>query len=78
VDDGGIAGGDALGGALDFSDSRGAMPMMHAPEVRMLFPGCANAGQGERFYPKTGMLMMFPAWLSHYFTQYRGEACGPR
>lgn len=73
VDDGGIDGRDHLGGALEFSDPRGPMPLMHAPSVKMTISACASAGLGERFYPKTGMLALFPAWLGHSVTPYTGK-----
>lgn len=72
VDDGGIDGGEELGGALEFADPRGPLPLMHAPEVKMTMSGCTTAGLGERIYPKTGMLVLFPAWLGHRVTAYTG------
>jgi uncharacterized protein (TIGR02466 family) len=72
VDDGGIGGEEALGGAIEFIDPRGPLPMMHAPSVKMTMSGCGTAGLGERVYPKTGLLVMFPAWLGHRVTPYSG------
>jgi uncharacterized protein (TIGR02466 family) len=72
VDDGGIDGGDALGGAIEFTDPRGALPMMYAPKLKMLASNCLTAGLGERVYPKTGTLLIFPAWLNHSVTRYTG------
>jgi uncharacterized protein (TIGR02466 family) len=72
VDDGGINGEKALGGAIEFSDPRGALAVMYAPHVRIAIPHCH--AQGEQFYPKTGTLLMFPAWLPHRVTEYRGDA----
>jgi uncharacterized protein (TIGR02466 family) len=73
VDDGGIDGSDAYGGALEFVDPRGPVPLMHAPTVKMAIAQCANAGLGERIYPKNGMLVMFPSWLGHRVTAYNGN-----
>ncbi len=73
IDDGGIDGGGALGGALEFLDPRGPLPLMYAPDVRIVIEGCASAGLSEEYYPKTGALVMFPAWLGHRVTPYRGE-----
>ncbi len=73
VDDGGIDGKDHLGGAIEFSDPRGPGPLMYAPNVKMTFEGCVNAGLAERIYPKTGLLIIFPSWLPHSVTAYQGE-----
>lgn len=73
ADDGGIAGGDTVGGALEFVDPRGAMPMMYAPAVKIGIEGCVTAGLGERHYPKTGELVLFPSWLRHSVTRYTGD-----
>lgn len=73
ADDGGIAGGEALGGALEFVDPRGAMPVMYAPTVKFGIEGCVTAGLGERFHPKTGDLVIFPSWLRHSVTRYLGD-----
>ena len=72
VDDGGIDGKKDPGGAIEFVDPRGALPVMYAPHARIAIPHC-NA-QGEQFYPKTGTLLMFPAWLPHRVTEYKGDA----
>ena len=73
VDDGGIAGQEHMGGAIEFRDPRGAAPLMYAPNVKMAFEGCVNAGLAERVYPKTGQLIVFPSWLAHAVTPYDGE-----
>lgn len=72
VDDGGIDGAPTLGGGIEFVDPRGPAPLMAAPSVKMLAPDCATAGLGEIHYPKTGELLVFPAWLGHRVTAYRG------
>ncbi len=72
VDDGGINGGDELGGAIEFVDPRGAMPLMYAPTVKMAVSQCATAGLGEQIFPRTGTLVMFPSWLGHRVTAYTG------
>ncbi len=73
VDDGGIAGGQDLGGAIEFKDPRGAAPLMYAPGVKMTFDGCLSAGLSERIYPKTGQLLLFPSWLAHSVMPYGGS-----
>jgi uncharacterized protein (TIGR02466 family) len=73
VDDGGIAGGDAFGGAIEFCDPRGAMPLMTTPNLKIAVAGCVSAGLGERIFPHTGMVLIFPAWLPHAVTRYTGS-----
>jgi uncharacterized protein (TIGR02466 family) len=73
VDDGGIDGGDRLGGAIEFVDPRGALPLMYAPSHKMMIAHCLSAGLAERVYPKTGTLLIFPAWLTHSVTRYTGS-----
>ena len=72
VDDGGIAGRDALGGAIEFVDPRGPVPLMVAPALKMAVAGCVAAGLGERIYPRTGQVLIFPSWLPHAVTRYSG------
>lgn len=72
VDDGGIAGRDAAGGAIEFVDPRGAAPLMVAPTLKMALAGCVAAGLGERIYPRTGQVLIFPSWLPHAVTRYTG------
>lgn len=73
VDDGGIAGGTALGGGLELWDPRGALPLMYAAHVKLNTPGGVNAGLAELHYPKTGQLLLFPSWLPHAVEPYRGS-----
>lgn len=73
VDDGGIDGRQELGGAIEFSDPRGIAPMMYAPALKMKIANCFTAGLAERVFPKTGMLLIFPAWLAHSVTRYTGS-----
>jgi uncharacterized protein (TIGR02466 family) len=73
VDDGGIDGKPDLGGALELLDPRGPLPLMYAPDVRVRIDGCASAGLSEEYYPRTGALVMFPSWLGHRVTPYRGD-----
>jgi uncharacterized protein (TIGR02466 family) len=73
VDDGGIAGSEEFGGAIEFTDPRGPAPIMYGPSLKMALPGCLMAGLGERVYPYTGLLLLFPAWLEHAVTPYSGD-----
>jgi uncharacterized protein (TIGR02466 family) len=69
VDDGGVE----VGGALELMDPRGVTPMMYAPLVRMGIKGCLTAGGSETFQPKTGNMVLFPAWLFHAVQPYLGD-----
>lgn len=73
ADDGGIAGKPDLGGAIEFSDPRGPLPMMYEPTVKMGIEGCVTAGLSERFFPTTGDLLICPSWLSHSVLPYLGS-----
>jgi uncharacterized protein (TIGR02466 family) len=73
VDDGGIAGAPDLGGALEFTDPRGPLPIMYAPHVKIAIDQCATAGLGERIHPRMGTGILFPSWLSHAVTPYWGN-----
>lgn len=73
VDDGRSHEDDACGGAIEFTDPRGAVPLMHASAVKMTIEHCVNAGLGARYQPQTGELYLFPSWLSHSVTPYTGD-----
>jgi len=58
------------GGLLEFHDPRAAMNQMHAPTLRML------GGGDERSVTtaaEPGKLVLFPSWLTHGVTPYRGD-----
>ena len=74
VDDGGIGADPALGGELEFMDPRGPGPAMYAPHLAFATPGGLSVGSNETVSPKTGRLVMFPAWLLHQVRPYRGDA----
>jgi uncharacterized protein (TIGR02466 family) len=74
VDDGGIAADPALGGEFEMQDPRGVAPAMYAPRLAFAVPGGQSAGAAELIRPKAGMLVVFPAWLSHGVRPYRGTA----
>ena len=73
VDDGGIAGDPTLGGALQLADPRGIAPAMYAPELAVALGGCQTAGGNELIPPKTGQMLLFPAWLGHGVRPYLGQ-----
>ena len=74
VDDGGIAADPSLGGELEFMDPRGPLPAMNAPHLGVAMAGGLTAGATERVAPKSGRLVMFPAWMMHQVRPYRGTA----
>jgi uncharacterized protein (TIGR02466 family) len=73
VDDGGIDADPSLGGELEFMDPRGPGPAMYAPHLAYGKAGL-SVGANETVGPKSGRLVMFPAWLLHQVRPYRGKA----
>src|SRR5262249_57426943 len=73
VDDGGIAADQSLGGELEFMDPRGPGPAMYAPHLAYGKAGL-SVGANETVRPKSGRLVMFPAWRLHQVRPYRGKA----
>ena len=73
VDDGGIDADPALGGELEFMDPRGPGPAMYAPQLAYGSSGL-SVGANETVRPRTGRLVMFPAWLLHQVRPYKGAA----
>ena len=74
VDIGGDADDASLGGELEFQDPRGAAPSMYRPELVPAFPGSASMGANETVRPTAGMMVLFPAWVSHGVRPYNGAA----
>ncbi len=73
VDDGGAGADQSMGGLLEISDPRGILPSMNAPHLRYAVKDCLSAGRGELVTPVAGTMVLFPAWLMHSVTAYRGE-----
>lgn len=73
VDDGGINDNLTAAGQLELLDPRGPGPVMYSSAVRMNVPGGENAGGYHRIRPKSGLLVVFPSWLLHGITPYRGN-----
>lgn len=73
VDDGGIGGREGMGGAIEFYDPRGPLPMAYNPLLKMAIKGCVSAGLGERVLPEVGKLLIFPSWLTHSVQSYDGD-----
>jgi len=72
VDDGGADADETLGGLFEMTDPRGLLPVMYAPDLRYAIAGCEDAGAARTLTPKAGMMILFPSWLSHAVTPYRG------
>jgi uncharacterized protein (TIGR02466 family) len=72
VDDGGVADDPALGGAFEAQDPRGVGPAMYAPLLAFPGPDGAAVGASQTIQPRSGMMMLFPSWLSHAVRPYGG------
>jgi uncharacterized protein (TIGR02466 family) len=72
VDDGGAGDDSALGGEFEIQDPRGVAPAMYAPLLCFATPGGRSVGASELIRPRAGVMVLFPAWLSHGVRPYRG------
>ena len=72
VDDGGADADEAVGGLFEMADPRGLLPVMYAPSLRYAVDGCDDAGSARTLTPKAGLMILFPSWLTHAVTPYRG------
>ena len=73
VDDGyGGSDDQGLGGELVLLDPRMPMIRMAAPDLRFRRPGQQPDDQEKWFRPKSGMIVIFPGWLSHSVRPYNG------
>ncbi len=73
VADGGVGADPTLGGEFEIQDPRGVAPAMYAPLLAFNFPGGHSAGASELIRPRAGLMILFPAWLSHAVRPYRGR-----
>jgi uncharacterized protein (TIGR02466 family) len=62
-----------LGGEFAFLDPRFPMVRMRSPDLRFCSPGGAVDHHESLVRPKTGQLLMFPAWLVHSVRPYLGD-----
>ena len=46
---------------------------MLAPFLRYAMPELQDAGKSISFVPETGKCVLFPGWLSHSVSLYKGE-----
>lgn len=75
VDDGyGGSANDSLGGELVLLDPRMPMIRMNTPDLRFRRPGQKPDDQEKWFRPVSGLIVAFPAWLSHSVRPYNGQA----
>jgi uncharacterized protein (TIGR02466 family) len=58
------------GGELELHDPRAPVIDMHAPALRFRDAG---GEQVVRVKPEAGMIVLFPAWLRHSVSPWRGE-----
>ena len=72
VDDGGVGADPSLGGQFEIQDPRGVAPAMYAPALAFAVPGGQSCGASELVTPRSGMVLMFPSWLSHAVRPYTG------
>lgn len=71
VDAGQVDGADC-GGQFEIQDPRGVLPAFYAPRVRYAVAGCLSAGGEDFFVPRTGVMVLFPAWMVHAVRAYSG------
>lgn len=73
VDDGYAGSTDeSLGGELVLLDPRMPMIRMNTPDLRFRRPGQKPDDQEKWFRPVSGLIVIFPAWLSHAVRPYNG------
>jgi uncharacterized protein (TIGR02466 family) len=63
-----------VGGEFEMHDPRGILPTFYAPSLRYALPGCLSAGGQDFFTPRTGTMVIFPAWLVHAVRPYTGTS----
>ena len=67
------SGGEGGGGELVLHDPRMPMNRMNAPDLRFRRPGTAAEADEIAIRPEAGLIVLFPAWLTHSVRPYRGE-----
>ncbi len=72
VDVGEVSSTNDRGGSLQLYDPRGCLPRMLAPYLTYSLPELHDAGTSIAFTPSTGQCVLFPGWLFHAVTTYRG------
>jgi uncharacterized protein (TIGR02466 family) len=72
VDDGGIGADPSLGGEFEVQDPRGVATVMYAPYLTFAGEDGAALGEAQRLVPRSGMVVVYPSWLSHGVRPYLG------
>lgn len=72
VDAGEVSPRNDVGGALQLYDPRGCLPRMVAPYLTYSQPELQDAGTSIAFTPSSGQCVLFPGWLFHAVSSYRG------
>ena len=62
-----------LGGELILMDPRMPMILMTMPNLRFRVPGGRPHEPQLAMRPRSGRIVMFPAWLNHGVMPYRGQ-----
>ena len=74
VEDGyGGSADDSLGGELVLIDPRMPAIRMNTPDLRFQRPGQKPDDHEKWFRPTSGLIVIFPAWLSHAVRPYKGQ-----
>ncbi len=73
VDDGGAGASPDQGGAFEMMDPRGPGPALYAPHLAYAMPQGLSPGSSETLQPRSGLLLLFPAWLLHQVRPYSGQ-----
>jgi uncharacterized protein (TIGR02466 family) len=74
VDVGEVCSTQNKGGELQIYDPRGCLPRMLAPYLQYSMTELHDAGTSISYAPASGQCLLFPGWLFHAVTTYRGTA----
>lgn len=72
VDVGDVCPQQEKGGELQIYDPRGCLPRMLAPYLQYSMSELHDAGTSISYTPVSGQCLLFPGWLFHAVTTYRG------
>lgn len=65
---------EAHGGECELADPRGPLPALVAPQLAFRVPGGLTAGQSEAIRPKSGMIILHPAWIARSERRFDGPS----
>lgn len=66
------SGSGPCGGEFEMLDPRGILPAFYAPQLRYAVRSCLSAGHTDYLVPRSGTMVLFPAWLVHSVRRYSG------